>query len=105
MADACSRSTRPSLYDQPINEFVAGFIGSPSINLVEAGLQRQNGGLAVTFGNHRLSVDDRAARNRSGLADYVGRTLILGIRPEDLETQACRPDAPNGPVESRPLPS
>ena len=82
------------LYDQPVNEFVAGFIGSPSINLVEAGLERQNGGLAVTFGNHRLSVDDRAARNRSGLANYVGRTLILGIRPEDLEDASLQPDAP-----------
>ena len=82
------------LYDQPVNEFVAGFIGSPSINLVEAELERQNGGFAVTFGNHRLSVDDRAARNRSGLADYVGRTLILGIRPEDLEDASLQPDAP-----------
>jgi multiple sugar transport system ATP-binding protein len=82
------------LYDQPVNEFVAGFIGSPSINLVEAGLERQNGGFAVTFGNHRLSVDDRAARNRSGLTNYVGRTLILGIRPEDLEDASLQPDAP-----------
>ncbi len=82
------------LYDQPVNEFVAGFIGSPSINLVEAELERQNGGLAVSFGNHRLSVDDRAAKNRSGLADYVGRTLILGIRPEDLEDASLQPDAP-----------
>jgi multiple sugar transport system ATP-binding protein len=82
------------LYDQPVNEFVAGFIGSPSINLVEAELERSNGGLAVTFGNHRLSLDDRAARNRSGLADYVGRTLILGIRPEDMEDASLQPDAP-----------
>ncbi len=82
------------LYDQPVNEFVAGFIGSPSINLVEAGLERQNGGFAVTFGNHRLSVDERSARNRSGLTNYVGRTLILGIRPEDLEDASLQPDAP-----------
>jgi multiple sugar transport system ATP-binding protein len=82
------------LYDQPVNEFVAGFIGSPSINLVEAGLERQNGGFAVTFGSHRLSVDDQAARNRSGLADYIGRSLILGIRPEDLEDASLQPDAP-----------
>ena len=82
------------LYDQPVNEFVAGFIGSPSINLVEAELQRQDGGLAVTFGSHRLSVDDLIVRNRSGLADYVGRTVILGIRPEDFEDVAVQPDAP-----------
>ena len=82
------------LYDQPVNEFVAGFIGSPSINLVEAVLEQQNGGFAVTFGDHRLAVDDTATRNRSGLADYVGRTLILGIRPEDLEDASLQPDAP-----------
>ena len=82
------------LYDQPVNEFVAGFIGSPSINLVEAGLERQNSGLAVTFGSHRLTVDDQVVRNRSGLAGYVGRTLILGIRPEDLEDASLQPDTP-----------
>ena len=55
------------LYDQPVNEFVAGFIGSPSINLVEAQLEQSERHLAVSFGEHRLAVDDRAARNRSAL--------------------------------------
>src|SRR5213082_1559833 len=73
------------LYDQPVNEFVAGFIGSPSINLVEAQLDRSNGDLAVSFGDYRLAVDDQLARNRSGLADYIGKRIILGIRPEDFE--------------------
>jgi multiple sugar transport system ATP-binding protein len=73
------------LYDQPANEFVAGFIGSPAINLVEAQLEQANGHLSVSFGEHRLAVDDRAARNRSALKDYVGKTIILGIRPEDFE--------------------
>jgi multiple sugar transport system ATP-binding protein len=82
------------LYDQPVNEFVAGFIGSPSINLVEAELERANGGLVVTFGDHRLAVDDRLASNRSGLADYIGRTVMLGIRPEDLEDASLQPETP-----------
>jgi multiple sugar transport system ATP-binding protein len=82
------------LYDQPVNEFVAGFIGSPSINLVEAVLVQDDGGFAVNFGDHRLAVDVTATRNRSGLADYIGRTLILGIRPEDLEDASLQPDAP-----------
>ena len=63
--------TPQTLYDQPRNEFVAGFIGSPSINLVEAQLERQNGSFAVSFGNHRLAVDEQAARNRSKLGDYA----------------------------------
>jgi multiple sugar transport system ATP-binding protein len=82
------------LYDQPVNEFVAGFIGSPSINLVEAQLQKQNGGLSVTFGDHALAVDDQATRNRSALADYVGRTVMLGIRPEDFEDASIETDSP-----------
>jgi multiple sugar transport system ATP-binding protein len=82
------------LYDNPVNEFVAGFIGSPSINLVEAQLEQANGGLAVEFGGHRLTVDEQAARNRSGLKDYVGRTVMLGIRPEDFEDAGLEPDTP-----------
>jgi multiple sugar transport system ATP-binding protein len=82
------------LYDQPVNEFVAGFIGSPSINLVEAQLERQNGSFAVSFGNHRLAVDEEAARNRSKLGDYAGREIILGIRPEDFEDASLESDTP-----------
>ena len=82
------------LYDHPVNEFVAGFIGSPSINLVESQLARSNGNLEVSLGEHKLAVDDQIARNRSGLADYVGRNIILGIRPEDFEDTSIEPDAP-----------
>jgi multiple sugar transport system ATP-binding protein len=82
------------LYDQPVNEFVAGFIGSPSINLVESQLVRNNGHLEVSLGEHKLTVDDQLVRNRSGLGDYVGKTVILGIRPEDFEDTSVEPDAP-----------
>ena len=46
------------LYSQPTNEFVAGFIGSPAINLVEAQLEQTNDHLSVSFGEHRLTVDE-----------------------------------------------
>src|SRR3954463_2830095 len=82
------------LYDQPVNEFVAGFIGSPSINLVEAQLARSNGHLEVAIGDHRLTVDDALARNRSGLADYIGRHVILGAGPEAFEDASLASDAP-----------
>jgi multiple sugar transport system ATP-binding protein len=83
------------LYDQPTNEFVAGFIGSPAINLVEAQLEQANGGYSVAFGEHRLAVDDRAARNRSRLKEYAGRKVILGIRPEDFEDASLESGAPS----------
>jgi multiple sugar transport system ATP-binding protein len=82
------------LYDHPVNEFVAGFIGSPSINLVESQLARSNGQLEVTLGEHKLVVDDQLARNRSGLGDYVGKEVILGIRPEDFEDASIESEAP-----------
>ena len=49
---------------------------------------------AITIGHHRLTVDEQAARNRSGLKDYVGRTVMLGIRPEDFEDASLEPDTP-----------
>ena len=85
------------LYDQPVNEFVAGFIGSPSINLVEAQLQKQNGGLSVTFGDHTLAVDDlavaeplRSRRLRGANGD--ARDQARGLRRrEHRHRHASRP--------------
>jgi multiple sugar transport system ATP-binding protein len=82
------------LYDNPVNQFVAGFIGSPSINLVESELERADGGLWVRLGEHRLPVDEKLAARHSGLEDYVGKTVQLGIRPEDFEDIALEPDTP-----------
>src|SRR6059058_5006583 len=86
--------TAQVLYDQPVNEFVAGFIGSPAINLVEAQLAQTNGHLSISFGEYTLPVDDRAARNHSRLKDYLGKEIILGIRPEDFEDASIESDVP-----------
>jgi multiple sugar transport system ATP-binding protein len=83
------------LYDTPTNEFVAGFIGSPAINLVEAQLEQANGHYSVAFGEHRLTVDDNVARSLSGLANYVGKSIILGIRPEDFEDVSLESGVPD----------
>jgi multiple sugar transport system ATP-binding protein len=73
------------LYDRPANLFVAGFIGSPGMNLVEAELVDRAGSLEVAFGPHRLAVPAEVAGARRGLARYAGRKVALGIRPEDIE--------------------
>jgi multiple sugar transport system ATP-binding protein len=86
--------TPQALYDNPVNEFVAGFIGSPSINLLHAELQKEGDRLFVSFADYKLAVDDQLARNRSALADYVGRTVMIGIRPEDFEDASLEPDTP-----------
>ena len=72
------------LYDEPVNLFVAEFIGSPAMNLVNAGLARANGHLEAHFGEHRLRVDDDVLGRRPALARYEGKQVVLGIRPEDL---------------------
>jgi multiple sugar transport system ATP-binding protein len=82
------------LYEHPANEFVAGFIGSPAINLVEAHLEQTDGRYSVAFGEYRLTVDENLARNRSGLKDYVGKPIILGIRPEDFEDAGLESGVP-----------
>jgi multiple sugar transport system ATP-binding protein len=73
------------LYDRPLNLFVAGFIGSPSMNLVEATLERADGGLTAVAGSQRVALGDETLSARPALKQFEGRPVILGIRPEDLE--------------------
>ncbi len=76
------------LYDRPLNLFVGGFIGSPSMNILEATLERQNGSLAAVAGSQRIMLGEETLSARPALKQYEGRTIILGIRPEDLEDAA-----------------
>jgi multiple sugar transport system ATP-binding protein len=76
------------VYDQPANLFVAGFIGSPSMNVMRATLEARNGGLAVRFGDSTLEIDAPTVASHPALAGYVGREVALGIRPEDVEDAA-----------------
>jgi multiple sugar transport system ATP-binding protein len=87
-------STPEGLYEGPVNDFVASFIGSPSINMLDAELARTNGKLTVSFGGHSLAVDEAVVGARPGVAEYVGRNVLLGIRPEDIEDSRVAPDAP-----------
>jgi multiple sugar transport system ATP-binding protein len=83
---------RPQLlYDRPANLFVAEFIGSPAMNLVQAELQRGPSGYSVRIAESELRVDAAVAGARPGLEAYVGRPIALGIRPEDLEDAALDP--------------
>jgi multiple sugar transport system ATP-binding protein len=81
------------LYDRPVNLFVGGFIGSPAMNLLEATLERANGGMAVIFGEQRVDLGEACLTKRPGLGEYEGRKVIVGIRPEDLEDASVE-DAP-----------
>jgi multiple sugar transport system ATP-binding protein len=76
------------LYDRPVNLFVGGFIGSPAMNMVEATLARTNGSMTAKVGSAEIALGDETTRARPALQSYEGRTVILGIRPEDLEDAA-----------------
>jgi multiple sugar transport system ATP-binding protein len=76
------------LYERPTNLFVAEFIGSPAMNLVEADLVGEGDGLVARFGEHTLRLGRRVLSERPALGRYVGRRVILGFRPEDLEDTA-----------------
>jgi multiple sugar transport system ATP-binding protein len=82
------------LYDHPNNLFVAGFIGSPAMNLVEATLARSNGSMTIEFGGYRLAVPDEVMSGRPDLKGFEGKSVIVGIRPEDIEDAALVSDAP-----------
>jgi multiple sugar transport system ATP-binding protein len=82
------------LYDHPVNLFVAGFIGSPAMNLVEASVSTSNAGIFVEFAGNRLRVDDELLKERPGLKRFEGRNVVLGIRPEDFEDASLVPRAP-----------
>jgi multiple sugar transport system ATP-binding protein len=88
--------TPQNLYSDPRNLFVASFIGSPSMNLVEAKIDRENGGLVARIGEQELPVPADVSSARPALAGYVGGKVALGIRPEQLEDAALVRDGANG---------
>jgi multiple sugar transport system ATP-binding protein len=79
----------PDLYDRPGNLFVAGFIGSPPMNLFNGRLVDTTEGMAVTFGSLSLSLP-----GRDELRARVGQEVVLGIRPEDVEDAEFDQTAP-----------
>jgi multiple sugar transport system ATP-binding protein len=88
------------LYARPANRFIAGFIGSPTMNFLDARLERDGDGLVVTpAGGPALPVP---VAKREGYAPHAGRPVVLGLRPEDLTntwTEERRQDDDVAPVD------
>ncbi len=87
--------TPSNLYSKPDNIFVAGFIGSPQMNFVDAVLSEKGDGLYATFANDTIKIPD--GKVTPELKKYIGKTVVLGIRPEDIHDDeaflASRPEA------------
>jgi multiple sugar transport system ATP-binding protein len=77
--------TPQNLYDQPVNVFVAAFIGSPSMNLYAGQLTVVGDGGFVTLGSQTVAISPKLLVARPRLREYDGKPVIVGIRPEDFE--------------------
>jgi multiple sugar transport system ATP-binding protein len=84
------------LFAEPVNLFVAGFIGSPSMNFVKSTVESSDGSLKVQVGAQEILVSNKALSERPALKDYAGKEVIVGVRPQDFEDAALVPDAGQG---------
>ncbi len=85
------------LYDRPVNIFVAGFIGSPAMNLMMGTVSRTGNELALQLGSQTVRLPESVLQTRPALVDYLGQPVVVGVRPEDLD------DAAVGSDDSRPV--
>jgi multiple sugar transport system ATP-binding protein len=76
--------TPQRLYDTPANLFVASFVGSPPMNIFEAGIRSDHGRLMCKVGDSEFELPADLAAARPAVAAYAGRRLAVGIRPEDV---------------------
>ena len=88
--------TPQKLYSDPRNLFVASFIGSPSMNLVEAQIERRNGNLVAGLGDQELTIPAELSSKHPAIVGYVDRKVALGIRPEQLEDASVVRDSARG---------
>ena len=92
--------TPQNLYDKPCNIFVAGFIGSPQMNLVDARVVMSGGEVVLMFGSNSVKLPEGKARRLID-AGYVDKTVVMGIRPEDLsDSEMIINSAPDSVIEA-----
>ena len=82
-----------ALYDRPENLFVAGFIGTPPMNLLEARVS-VNGGVSIELGGKTFEVPDQALKAYPKVRSYNGRTVIAGLRSQFIHPASERPELP-----------
>ncbi len=78
--------TPQNLYDFPANTFVAGFIGTPQMNFIDAKVEKKGADVYVVFGKNEIKLPAEKAQDPA-LADYIGKEVIVGIRPECLKDE------------------
>ena len=84
--------TPQNLYENPVNKFVAGFLGSPQMNFIDAELKEEYGQYIVEFGatngrGNRYQIIVPESKVNEDLGAYVGKEIILGVRPESIHDE------------------
>ncbi len=74
------------LYDEPVNLFVAGFIGTPQMNFINATIEKRGNNICACFGSCAFELPAEKAENPE-LQEYIGKEVILGIRPENIHDE------------------
>ncbi len=80
------------IYNEPANIFVAGFIGTPPMNLFEANLEREGDVTNVVLAGQRISLPTRLHERYPRVNQSVGRQVLVGVRPEDVHLASTRPE-------------
>src|SRR5918912_3459451 len=92
-----------NMYDHPENVFVAGFIGSPAMNFIQAHMEKENGGYAVKFGRTSITLSreeiEEAKERGHDPEQYANKDVVLGIRPEHIEDAGTEEAAAVGGAE------
>jgi multiple sugar transport system ATP-binding protein len=86
--------TPQKLFDEPANLFVAGFIGTPPMNLLEADVEADGENVVLVLAGQRLRVDPKALVRYAGLRAAAGRRVVVGFRAGDLDLASLRPELP-----------
>ena len=80
--------TPQNLYDLPCNMFVAGFIGSPQMNFIDCTIEKGKEGYGVNFAGKLIPLPQGKFPDKL-MAEYAGKTVVLGVRPEDFHTESA----------------
>ena len=87
--------TPQRLYDEPANVFVAGFIGTPPMNLLLARVEVDSGVVSLVLGDQRFELPAAALERYPKLVGYASHTVVAGVRSEDLHPAAGHPQLPS----------
>jgi multiple sugar transport system ATP-binding protein len=86
--------TPQRLYEHPANLFVAGFIGTPPMNLLEADIVAEGDSVAATIAGQRIPLAAETVRRYPAVKGHKGRTIVFGVRSDELYMTGERPDLP-----------